>query len=364
MDNTVELLKKLTSTVGVSGEEENIVTLLKDILKKYGNVSVDSMNNVYCTFGQGYHFLLDAHLDEIGMIVTDITDDGFIKVNRCGGIDRRMLLGYEVSVWGKEEVKGIISTLPPHLQNADDEKKVSEFKDISIDVGMSKEKIKKIVSLGDKVTFKRNFTPLLNSQLSASCLDDRAGIASILLCLDRLKNLPCKITVMFSSQEELGTRGAKIGAFSKGVDEFICVDVSFAYTPNCDKADCGTVITLHLKENTEEENYDEFLEPYRIQGLVKKYSDYIRYPIIMQMSHQVPNPDKEGETVTEDEIKDYVRANMAKHKVPRYVIMTDAFPMNAAGKILKYKMREDATRELGLDGAAGIDTAKTAEQIR
>ena len=183
MDNTVELLKKLTSTVGVSGEEENIVTLLKDILKKYGNVSVDSMNNVYCTFGQGYHFLLDAHLDEIGMIVTDITDDGFIKVNRCGGIDRRMLLGYEVSVWGKEEVKGIISTLPPHLQNADDEKKVSEFKDISIDVGMSKEKIKKIVSLGDKVTFKRNFTPLLNSQLSASCLDDRAGIASILLCL-------------------------------------------------------------------------------------------------------------------------------------------------------------------------------------
>lgn len=67
----------------------------------------------------------------------------------------------------------------------------------------------------------------------------------------------------------------------------------------CDKADCGTVITLHLKENTEEENYDEFLEPYRIQGLVKKYSDYIRYPIIMQMSHQVPNPDKKGETVTE-----------------------------------------------------------------
>lgn len=241
MDNTVELLKKLTSTVGVSGEEENIVTILKDILKKYGNVSVDSMNNVYCTFGQGYHFLLDAHLDEIGMIVTDITDDGFIKVNRCGGIDRRMLLGYEVSVWGKEEVKGIISTLPPHLQNADDEKKVPEFKDISIDVGMSKEKIKKIVSLGDKVTFKRNFTPLLNSQLSASCLDDRAGIASILLCLDRLKNLPCKVTVMFSSQEELGTRGAKIGAFSKGVDEFICVDVSFAYTPNCDKADCGEI---------------------------------------------------------------------------------------------------------------------------
>ena len=175
------------------------------------------------------------------MIVTDITDDGFIKVNRCGGVDRRMLLGYEVSVWGNKEVKGVISTLPPHLQSADDEKKVPEFKDISIDVGMNKEKIEKIVSLGDKVTFKRNFTPLLNNQLSASCLDDRAGVASILLCLDRLKKVPCKITVMFSSQEELGTRGAKIGAYSKNIDEFISVDVSFAYTPNCDKVDCGII---------------------------------------------------------------------------------------------------------------------------
>ncbi len=241
MENTLELLKKLTSTVGVSGEEENMVKLLKEMLSKYGKISVDSMNNVFCTFGEGYHFLLDAHLDEIGMIVTDITDDGFIKVNRCGGIDRRMLLGYEVSVWGKEEVKGIISTLPPHLQTADDEKKVPEFKDISIDVGMCKSEIEKLVSLGDKVTFKRNFTPLLNNQLSASCLDDRAGVASIVLCLDRLKKLPCKVTVMFSTQEELGTRGAKIGAYSKGVDEFISVDVSFAFTPNCDKADCGEI---------------------------------------------------------------------------------------------------------------------------
>ena len=106
---------------------------------------------------------------------------------------------------------------------------------------MNKEEIEKIVSLGDKVTFKRNFTPLLNNQLSASCLDDRAGVASILLCLDRLKKVPCKITVMFSSQEELGTRGAKIGAYSKNIDEFISVDVSFAYTPNCDKADCGII---------------------------------------------------------------------------------------------------------------------------
>lgn len=239
--NTVELLKELTSAVGVSGEENNIVDLLKTKLEPYGAVSIDAMNNVYCTFGSGYHFLLDAHLDEIGMIVTDITDDGFIKFNRVGGIDRRMLLGYEVSIWGKEEVKGIISTLPPHLQTAEDEKKVPEFKDLSIDVGMDKEEIVKIVSLGDKITFKRNFTKLLNNQISASCLDDRSGVASVLMSLDELKNLPCKITVMFSTQEEVGTRGAKIGPYAKKIDEFISVDVSFAYTPTCDKADCKEI---------------------------------------------------------------------------------------------------------------------------
>lgn len=238
MENSVELLKELTSAVGVSGAEENIVSLLKEMLAPYGEVSVDEMNNVYCTFGEGYHFLLDAHLDEIGLIVTEITDDGFLKVAKCGGIDNRMLLGYEVSVWGKKEIKGVISTLPPHLQSDGDEKKVPDIKDISIDTGLSAEEIKKTVSLGDRVTFKRNFTPLLNGRISASCLDDRSGVASILLCLDRLKKLPCKITVLFSSQEELGTRGAKIGPYSKNVDEAISVDVSFAYSNGCDKSDC------------------------------------------------------------------------------------------------------------------------------
>ena len=73
---------------------------------------------------------------------------------------------------------------------------------------------------------------------------------------------------------------------------------------------------------------------------------------------------KEGAQVTEEELRQYALERMAKHKCPRYIEFVSEFPMNAAGKILKYKMREDATRELGLDGAAGIDTAKTAEQIR
>lgn len=240
---TVELLEKLTSLHGVSGCEEEVVSFLKDFLEPIGAVSTDSMNNVYCTFGEGYHILLNAHTDEIGLVVTEITNDGFLKVAKCGGVDPRMLLGYEVTVHGKKDIFGIISTLPPHLQKAEDSEKVPDFSAISIDVGMNFEDVCKIVSLGDKITFKRNFTPLLNNCLSASCLDDRAGVAVIVSAAQRIKklNLPCKITLMLCSQEEVGTRGSKIGPYGLNACEAISVDVSFAYTPQSKKEECGII---------------------------------------------------------------------------------------------------------------------------
>lgn len=237
--NTKDLLKSLTEIPCVCADEGKMISYLKEILSQYGEVTIDAMNNVYCTFGEGYHILLDAHIDEIGLAVTSVSDDGFLKVGECGGIDKRMLLGYEVSAWGEKEVKGIISTLPPHLQKSSDEKNVPELDEISVDIGMNRDDAEKIISLGDKITFKRHFTELLNDNISANCLDDRAGVASIILALEELKNLPVKITVLFSTQEEIGTRGAKIGPYGKNIDEAIAVDVSFGYTPDCKKEECG-----------------------------------------------------------------------------------------------------------------------------
>lgn len=239
MKSTIDLLKDLTSAVGVSGDEENICKLLKEMLMPYGEAKIDNMNNVYLTFGEGYHFMLDAHIDEIGFVVTSITDDGFIKFDKCGGVDSRSLPASEVSIWGKEEIKGIISTLPPHLQSSDDEKKAPKISELSIDTGYSKDELENLISLGDKITLNRNFTTLLNDFVSASCLDDRSGACTIINCIESLKKLDCKVTLLFSSQEEVGTRGAKIGPYSKSVDEAIVVDVSFGYTPNCKKDDCG-----------------------------------------------------------------------------------------------------------------------------
>lgn len=241
MKNTIELLKKLTSVPAVSGYENNLYSVLCDILKEYGEVTTDAMNSVYCTFGEGYHFLLDAHIDEIGFVVTEITDDGFIKFDKIGGIDTKCLPAFEVTVWGKENISGVISTLPPHLQNAEEEKKAPKLSDLSIDTGYSKEQLENIVYLGDRITFKKQFTTLLNDQVSATSLDDRSGAAAIILAAEKLKNMPCKVTIMLSSQEEVGTRGAKIGPYLKNVDEAISVDVSFAYTPDCDKNECGEI---------------------------------------------------------------------------------------------------------------------------
>lgn len=240
--NTVELLKKVCAPVGVSGAENNIVDVLCEILKEYGNVEVDCLNNVYCHIGSnGKHILLDAHLDEIGFVVKEITNDGFIKVSNVGGIDRRMLLGSEVSAWGDREYRGVISTLPPHLQKADDERKAPEVDEISIDVGLTKEQAENAISLGDRVTFKRHFDTLIGTQVSSNVLDDRSGVAAIILTLDELKKMDANVTVMFSSQEEVGTRGAKVGPYNRNIDEAIVVDVSFGYTPKCDKKDCGEI---------------------------------------------------------------------------------------------------------------------------
>lgn len=238
---TTDLLKTLTSSVAVSGAEDNIVHLLSDILKDYGTVTVDSFNNIFCTFGTGIHILIDAHIDEIGLLVKNISEDGFIKVDKCGGVNRRMLLGSEVTVFGDAEYRGVISTLPPHLQKSEDGKMAPEFEDVSIDVGMCKLEAEKHIHPGDKITFNRNFAELIGNQVAGSALDNRAGVAAVLLAAERLRNMNAKVTFMFSAQEEVGLRGAKIGAYHNDIDEAIVVDVSFAYTPFCKHTDCGDI---------------------------------------------------------------------------------------------------------------------------
>lgn len=238
MMDIYELIKKLTEHEAVSGCESDFYDTLRGILSGYGEVYTDKLNNIFCTFGSGRHFLLDAHIDEIGLVVTSITDDGFLKFAPNGGVDRRFLPSSEVTVLGREKLQGVICALPPHLRS-DKDKKVNDFSELAVDIGLDKKAAEALVAPGDRIVFTHRFDRLSGSRITSNCLDDRCGAAALILALDKLKNIPAKFTLMLSAQEEVGTRGARAGSFSVDADEAICVDVSFGYSPQCSKEECG-----------------------------------------------------------------------------------------------------------------------------
>lgn len=240
-----EVIKNLADSSGVSGDETDAAKLALGYLKEFTDDCYIKNNCVFGNFGKREsgkpHILLDAHIDQIGFVVTYITDDGFIKIANCGGIDRRLLLAQQVKILGKKEVFGVICSIPPHLEKKSDEGKVPEYSDICIDVGMTKEEAEKFISQGDKIVFLQKCQDMQDDRISGAALDDRCGVACLLRASELLKNekINCSYTIMFSSQEEVGERGAKIGVYDVDPDIAIAVDVSFALTPDDSELKCG-----------------------------------------------------------------------------------------------------------------------------
>ena len=204
--NTAALLQELTAVTGTPFYDEEVLNLLTSKLVSFGDVQVDAMHNVSCTFGSGYHVVLEAHWDEICFVVTGISDDGYVHFAKCGGIDPRILPGARVVVHGKRDLPGVISTLPPHLQKGEDGKKVAPIDELSVDLGLTAQAAKDLVAAGDCVTFAKHFTPLDGTRVSANCLDDRIGC---MLMIELLQSeLEADTWFCFQVQEEVGLRGA------------------------------------------------------------------------------------------------------------------------------------------------------------
>ncbi len=234
---------QLCRAPGASGSELAAAETALELLRKFCPDAEIIGGNVIGRFGvhslSKEDLVLDAHIDQIGMIVTHITDQGFIKVGNLGGIDRRLLPAQQVRIHGKHTINGVICSVPPHLSKGDS--KVISFDDAAIDTGMTKAELEEIVSPGDAVTFDVSCHSLLGSRITGGALDDRCGVAAILRALELLegKELKYNVTVIFSAQEELGERGAKIGAYSLNPDLAIAVDVSFAYANGENERKCG-----------------------------------------------------------------------------------------------------------------------------
>ncbi len=230
MKNLKALLTELCTVPGISGDESAIAELACQKLKVYCADACIKNGNVIGTLGnpEGVHVMLDAHLDQVGLIVTSITEDGFLTVGNIGGLDRRWFPAQRVCIHGKEKIYGIIATMPPHLTSG--EETVLKIEQIRIDTGYSAKELKNIVSPGDSVTFTGITGELPGGWFTSPALDDRSGIAVILYALEELKQetLPCKVSILFSHREEVNGGGAKTGCFGIYPDIALAVDVSFA----------------------------------------------------------------------------------------------------------------------------------------
>ncbi len=185
-----------------------------------------------------YTLMLAAHIDEIGFTVTNIDDNGFITVGKCGGIDLRTLPAKCVTIHGKEKVTGVFCSTPPHL--AEGEQTFEDITKIKIDTLLGK-KAKDIISLGDFVTFKNEPYSLTGDIVGGKSFDDRAGVLALLLLAEKLKGekLPISVCFALTDMEELGTRGAKTACFKVNPDEAIAIDVSFGNAPDVSPTECG-----------------------------------------------------------------------------------------------------------------------------
>lgn len=230
-----KILTEASAKVGPSGQEMEVAKYFAGQFRPFvDEVTVDAMFNVIAhKKGTGPRVALFAHMDEIGLMVIAIEEDGSLRLGNVGGVDPRILPASRVWVHGKERLFGTIGAMPPHLMKPEDRKKNYERKDLYVDVGLPVEKVRELVRVGDIVTFNVPATPLLNGQFAAKTMDDRACVAMLVETAERLRKLQCDADVYFvgSTQEEVGSRGAETAAFAIAPDLAIAIDVDHATIP-------------------------------------------------------------------------------------------------------------------------------------
>lgn len=243
MDELKQLIFRLCAEPGTPGDENAAAKIVAQELSPYAQVHIDEMGNVIAKLGkQGAkkHIMLDAHIDQIGLIVTHIDKNGFIRVDRCGGVDRRVMPGSPVTIYGKEPITGIVCCTPPHLSNGSEEK-VCAVEKMIIDTGLSKDEVEELIQPGDRILLNATPKSLIGNRITAAGLDDRAGVAALIRCVQicSQQKLHAQLTVLCSTREEVGGQGAKTGTFNVNPTHAIAVDVSFAAQPDVPPEKCG-----------------------------------------------------------------------------------------------------------------------------
>ena len=234
----LELTKTLCAMAGPSGFEAPIREWVAEYVRPFADeVKTDAMGNLVavkrCGKPGAKRLMLDAHMDEIGFIVTAV-EDGFLRFANIGGVDPRMLPAREVRVLSDPPLFGVIDTMPPHILKEEDMGKAIDEDKLFIDIGMSQEAAEKAVCPGTPVVYASGCEELGSGQLCGKAMDDRSCAAIILKAFEDLsaKELNVDVYCVLSAQEEVGLRGAMVGAWNVAPDYAIVVDVTHAKTPD------------------------------------------------------------------------------------------------------------------------------------
>ena len=246
-----QFLKNLLLESGVSGFEENPQKVWCERTKKYADkIERDVLGNSVAILKPSADFkvMLAGHCDEIGLITTFISPSGFIYFTPVGGIDRTVLCGQHVDILtDKGKIRGIIGKKPIHLEESNERGIVPKLKNMFIDIGAKNRRdAEKVVSIGDTIAFKPNYTELRNNIFTSKACDDRVGafvVSEVIKILsDKKDKLRVGVYSTATVQEEVGLRGATTSAFNINPDVGIAVDVTWTSdTPDLDKKQLGDV---------------------------------------------------------------------------------------------------------------------------
>ena len=257
-----ELIFSLCSLMTVSGFEYRSYDKLKELVgEHFDEISTDRVGNVRlvkrCGKPDPAFVMIDTHFDEIGMIVTKIHDEGFLSVTSIGGLDLSIMQASDVIIYGKENIRGVIASTPPHLRKPGESEKLTELCDILIDTGYSKDELKELVSLGTPVGFAPVYTELLGGSVVGKSFDNKACAAAAIYALANTKKeaLAADVCLLLSTHEEtVNVGGVAVGGFELSPDYAMVIDVNLAKVPGTKRSetvDFGKGVSISISPITD-----------------------------------------------------------------------------------------------------------------
>ena len=246
-DASYEFLKRLLSTPGPSGSEEAAAGVWREEASGFSEVRGDRMGNSFATLNAGGspRVMLSGHIDEIGLIVTHVDEQGLLRFTGVGGWDPQVLVGQRVRIQARGgEVPGVIGKKAIHVMEPEERKKVSEIKSLWVDIGAKDgDEAKGLVRVGDVGVIDQDLLELPNGRIASRSLDNRMGAFVVLEALRLLseeEGVSAEVVAVASVQEEIGLYGARGAAFGLDPDAAIAVDVTHATdTPGVSKNEHG-----------------------------------------------------------------------------------------------------------------------------